>query len=401
MAFGIAVSGLRAATADLDVTGNNIANSNTTGFKSARAQFADVFAVSDLGIPRNAIGQGVRLAAVSQQFTQGHVSFTDSSLDLAINGSGFFVLDDNGARTYSRAGASGVDNAGQITNPTGQRLLGFQPSAGSITGAIGPLQLTTQNIPPRASTAVQLGLNLDAGATPPTAAFSPADPFSFNSSTSLTVFDSLGEQHLAQVYLRKADSNEWQSFLRINDDATQTLGAQTLQFDTAGQLTSAMPVSFGDYTPPTGAAPLSLNFDFTSTTQFGAPFGVNALSQDGFTTGRIAGVDIDADGLVLARFTNGQSLPQGQVALASFSNPQGLAPLSDSLWGETSSSGVALVGAPGSASLGLVQSGALEDSNVDLSEQLVRMIVAQRNFQANAQMIRAEDEITQTIINIR
>ena len=173
-----------------------------------------------------------------------------------------------------------------------------------------------------------------------------------------------------------------------------------MNFDTSGQLTSGMPVTYGAFTPTTGASAFTLSIDLTGTSQVGA-FGVNALSQDGFSTGRLSGIDIDEQGIVLARFTNGQSQSQGQVALANFGNAQGLQPQSETTWAETSASGPALVGAPGSASLGLVQVGALEESNVDLSEELVNMIVAQRSFQANAQMIRAEDEITQTIINIR
>ena len=202
MAFRIAISGLRAATADLDVTGNNIANNTTTGFKASRAQFADIYAVSSLGG-----SQQVQLTAVAQQFNQGNVSFTDNSLDLAISGEGFFVLDDGGTQIYSRAGAFGLDKNGFITNASGHTLVAFQAAAGAVTGATGPLQLSTANIPPQASTAVTVGVNLDAGATVPAAAFDPTDPNSFNNSTSVTVFDSLGQQHLAAMFFRKTGSN--------------------------------------------------------------------------------------------------------------------------------------------------------------------------------------------------
>jgi flagellar hook protein FlgE len=401
MAFRIAVSGLRAASADLDVTGNNIANANTTGFKSSRAQFADVYAVSNLGTSQDAIGQGVQLAAVAQQFNQGNIVFTDNNLDLAISGDGFFVLDDGGTRAYSRAGAFGVDKDGFVVNSTGQTMVAFQASAGAVTGATGPLQLSSANIPPQASALIDVGVNLDVGAVAPTVPFDPADFNSFNSSTSLTLFDSLGEQHLGAVYFVKTGANAWDTHLRIDGDNTQTTGVQPLTFDNTGQLTSGMPVNYGVFNTITGSAPLNIDVDFTGGTQFGAQFGVNSLSQDGFTTGRLSGIDIDDQGVVLARFTNGQSQIQGQVALANFANPQGLQPLSDSNWAETNSSGQPLLGAPGTASLGAVQSSALEESNVDLAEQLVNMIVAQRSFQANAQMIRAEDEIIQTIVNIR
>ena len=381
MAFRIAISGLRAATADLDVTGNNIANTNTTGFKSSRAQFADVYAASNLGTSRDAIGQGVQLSAVSQQFNQGNVAFTDNNLDLAINGEGLFVLQDpSGNQVYSRAGAFGVDENGFVVNAAGQRLTAFEANNGAITGALSPLQLSTANISPQATTLVTAGLNLDASSAPPTAAFNPADPNTYNNSTSTTVFDSLGTQHLATVYFRNTAPNTWETHLRVDNDDTQTLTPQVLSFDNAGQLTSAMPVSYGSYVPTTGASPINMGFDFAATTQFGAGFGVNALTQDGFSTGRLSGIDIDDRGEVLAWFTNGQSQSLGQVALANFSNPQGLQPISDTNWAETNSSGPALVGASGTASLGAIQSGALEESNVDLAEQLVNMIRGAAQF---------------------
>jgi flagellar hook-basal body protein len=233
--------------------------------------------------------------------------------------------------------------------------------------------------------------------------FDPSEPRSYNNSTSLTVYDSLGKEHLATLYFRKVEPNLWETYMQIDGDTTQTTQLNDISFDSAGKLTTAtpMPVSYGVYTPTTGAAPMPITVDFTGTTQFGANFGVNALTQDGFTTGRLTGIDIDDEGIVRARFSNGESKVEGQVALANFANPQGLQPGGDTLWQETGDSGPALVGAAGTASLGLVQAGALEESNVELAEQLVNMIVAQRNYQANAQVIRTEDEVTQTIINIR
>ncbi len=405
MAFRIAVSGIKAATADLDVTGNNIANANTTGFKASRAEFADLYAASNLGTNQDAIGQGVKLAAVAQQFTQGNVSFTNNSLDMAINGEGFFVLEDNEGRSYTRSGAFGIDKNGYVVNATGQQLLGFQATNGTVTGAVGPLQISSSNLAPQASSSVSAQVNLDAAASAPATAFDASlgvpTPDMYNNSNSLTVYDSLGEQHLATMYFAKTGANQWDVHLRVDDAIPTGTSSTTLTFDNSGNLTSSTPVGFGTYTPPNGADPVQLNVDFTGTTQFGADFGVNALSQDGYTTGRLSGVNIDSQGVVLARFSNGQSSAQGQVLMANFSNPQGLQPLGDSNWAETNDSGAALLGAPGTSSLGVVQSGALEESNVELAEQLVNMIVAQRNFQANAQVIKTEDEVTQTIINIR
>jgi flagellar hook protein FlgE len=414
MAFRIAVSGLRAATADLDVTGNNIANASTTGFKGSRVQFADVYAASNLGTSRDAIGQGVKVSDVAQLFTQGNVSFTDNSLDLAINGEGFFVVEDSEGRFYTRAGAFGLDKDGFVVNATGQRLLGYQAADAQLTGATGPLQISTTNLAPSATTEIAVQVNLDASSALRTTAFDPARPETYNTSVPLTVFDSLGEEHLATIYFQKSAANTWNTHLMIDGvyvnqdaDGDGTRDAVPLLFNESGVLTSSTPTVFGDFDPaastrPTGAAVIQdLAIDFTDTTQFGADFGVNALSQDGFTTGRLSGIDINSQGVVLARFSNGQTASQGQVMLANFGNPQGLQPMGNTLWVETTDSGPPLVGAPGTAALGLVQSGALEESNVDLAQELVDMIVAQRNFQANAQVIRTEDEVTQTIINIR
>jgi len=402
MAFRIAISGLNGATAALDVAGNNIANASTIGFKAARAQFSDVFATSNLGTTSDAIGQGVQLSGVAQQFTQGNVAFTDNALDVAINGEGFFTLQDtSGARSFSRAGEFGIDKSGFVVNPSGQKLIAFKASNGTITGATAPLQISTANIAPNATTSLSAGINLDSSATVPTVAFSPTVSTSFNNSTSTSVFDSLGVEHLATLFFRKTGTNAWEAHLRIDGDNTQTTTVQPLAFDSSGVLTTTMPVSFGAFTPTSGGAPLTVNVDLTGSTQLASSFGVNTLSQNGFTTGRLNGIDIDETGVVLARFTNGQSQAQGQMALANFANAQGLQPLGDTAFAESNSSGAALVGAPGTASLGLVQAGALEESNADLAQQLVNVIIAQRNFQANAQMIQAEDEVTQTVINIR
>jgi len=403
MAFRIAVSGMKAASSDLDVTGNNIANSNTAGFKESRAQFADIYAVSNLGTTSDAVGQGVQLTSVAQQFTQGNITFTDNSLDLAVNGTGFFVLDNNGTQTFTRAGAFGIDKNGYVVNSSAQKLVAFGANSGIVNGALGPLQVSTANLTPTATSTVDVGVNLDSGATPPSGgAFDPTDATTYNSSASLTVYDSLGGEHTATMFfVKSATANQWGSHLRIDGDNAQTTTAVNVNFNASGQLITAMPVNYGAFTPTNGASAFTLGVDFTGSTQVGANFGVNKLSQNGFTTGQLTGMDIDENGIVLARYSNGQSQAQGQVALADFSNAQGLKPNSETTWAETNSSGPPLTGSPGSASLGLIQSGALEESNVNLSEQLVNMIKAQRNFQANAQVIQAEDEVTSTIINIR
>lgn len=407
MAFNTAISGLNAATSELNVIGNNIANSSTTGFKQSRTEFSDVYPVSNFGVGSNTVGAGVKVDAISQQFTQGNINFTNNALDLAINGDGFFRLSDGGATVYSRAGAFGLDASGYISNNNGYRLTGYQADAtGNITGALGELQVSLSDLAPSATTAMDVGVNLDATAAVPAVAFNPAVPTSYNNATSVTVYDSLGSTHLATTYYRKTATNTWDSYLYV--DGVLRDGPDTLVFSNVGALATvngaAVPPSTltsAAFAPGGGAANMTLTLDYGQSTQFGSGFGVNFLTQDGYTTGRLAGLDMDSAGILRARYTNGQSLAQGQVVLSNFTNPQGLKPNGDTSWAETSISGVPLTGAPGTASLGLIQSGALEGSNVNLTEQLVAMITAQRNFQANAQVISTEDAITQTIINMR
>ncbi len=405
MPFAIALSGLNAASADLGVTANNVANVNTTGFKMSRAQFSEVFAVGTQSVSSSAAGSGVRLSEIAQQFTQGNIDFTDNALDLAIGGEGFFVISDGGARSYTRAGAFGVDNQGFVTNAQGARLQAY-PYAGSglfNTGTPVDLQLEVGANPPAATTRASFGINLPADApVPANPVFDPTDPSSFNHTTSVTVYDSLGAAHTATVYfIKDAVPNTWNTEIQI--DGNVVAGAAPVVFNPDGSLNSPagglMPLAA--YTPTTGASDIVMGLDFGSATQFGDAFGVNSLSQDGFTTGRLTGVSVDAEGVVFARFTNGQSTSLGKLALANFVNPQGLQQLGDTTWGESFQSGDALLGEAGTASFGNIQSGALEASNVDLTAQLVNMITAQRNFQANAQAISTADTITQTVINIR
>lgn len=650
MPFNTALSGLQASSSELRVIGNNIANASTTGFKESRAEFADIYANSAFGVAGTAIGSGVLLSQVTQQFTQGQIGFTNNNLDLSVSGGGFFILNENGAISYSRAGAFGVDKDGFVVNALDQRLRGFlADTQGNITGAQGDLQITNANLSPNATDNVTTEVNLDASATPPAQPFvagftpsNPPNPNSFNTSTSTTIFDSLGNSHIVTKYFVKAPAqNTWNIFVGIDgtdvtptattppvgappvpypagslpspftvvfdpsgnfivnntgappqyygpgpvvgassgllnagslptldlnevnlngipiqataassdifstsDSAasaisivaainassnlhgitastnpnaftigTPTLGAlaagdftingvpitgavasdadllnlintqtpntgvvatqpggagtdiiltasdaRNIQLQTDGSTagatfsnfnlnggtvlnqvqrstynlstvnnrgitvggtapsdiglslgpqagiiqTNSDPIVIDNWTPVGGAlGPQVVTFDFSSSTQYGAPFSVQGLSQDGYSTGRLSGVDVDVSGTIVARYSNGQSLSLGQVALANFGNVQGLSPQGDSSWVETFASGPALIGAPGTADLGVVQSGALEDSNVQLTDQLVSLIVAQRNFQANAQTIRTGDAVTQTIINLR
>lgn len=654
MTFNIALTGLQAASSQLTVIGNNIANASTTGFKESKAHFADVYAASNLGSGGNTIGSGVLLSSVEQEFSQGQIQFTKSNLDLAVNGKGFFVLDNNGSISYTRAGSFGVDKNGYISTALGGNLEGYlSDDTGKISGARGNLQITNASLAPKSTENVTISVNLDATSKPPISPFvpgfttaNPPDASTYNTSTSTTVYDSLGNSHIMTSYFIKSqEENTWKVYtavdgidatpaaatppvgippvayptgvnpapftlkfsptgafipnspaqppvyygagpisstdlalgissnlpdLEVNEltingvaipatlssnDIYSTVGEKASAISIAAAINSQTPLhgvtasinptsvnlgiptlgnlAAGDFvinginitgavasdaqlltainnetgltgvvatqpggsgtaillgandgrniqvqtsgttasianfsafnlhlgagnalndqakratynlstnnnlaivvggtTPgnsglttgplsgivqatsdvvaitswsPGGGAqgPQKLAVNFDASSQFGAPFAVQALSQNGYSTGRLSGVEVDPSGIIFARYSNGQSKALGQVALANFGSVQSLSPHGDTTWVETYSSGPALIGAPGTADLGLIQSGALEDSNVNLTDELVSLILAQRNFQANAQTIRTADATTQAIINLR
>lgn len=406
MSFRIALSGMNAASSDLNVISNNIANSNTTGFKESRAEFGDLFAVSPYGVATNATGAGTRLQRVAQQFNQGNIDFTGNALDMGVSGQGFFTLSNNGAMVYSRAGNFSTDASGYVVNPAGQRLQVFAPNADGTTfntGKLTDIQLTTGDAPPQVSTKVQADLTLPGNATVPVnSPFDAADPTTYNHTTSLTVYDSLGASHSQSLYFtRTTNPNEWT--LQTQIDGVDVGTPQTLAYDSTGALVSPAggDITLPPYTPPGGAGPLNLTVDLGNSAQYGQKFAVSALNQDGYGTGSLSSISVSAEGVVQASYSNGVTKSLGQVALTMFANPQGLQQSGDNAFSETYASGQALHGAAGTSQFGLVQGGALEASNVDQTAQLVNMITAQRNFQANAQMIQTQDQVTQTIINLR
>ena len=422
MSFGISLSGLDAASSDLDVIANNISNSNTIGFKDSRANFSDVYAAGSLNLSANQIGEGVNVQQVQQQFTQGNISQTGNSLDLALNGNGFFVVKDSTGLSYTRNGTFSLDQNGYLVDGSGQQVQAYPAIAGTTTfnqGALSSLQLTpTMNTPLPTSTG-GVGVNLQASSALPsnfnTNGFVATDPTTYTSTTSTTVYDSLGTAHTASFYFVPtpnaavppvATPNSWNVYMTV-DGKTATGSPQKLTFNSSGALTQTAPATntltfsetganLGD-----GAANLSMAFDFSNTTQFGSAFGVNTITQNGYSSGQVSGINIDSTGIVSATYSNGQSIQVGQLALSNFPDPSGLAPVGSSNWKQTYASGAPISGTAGSSNLGSIQSGALESSNVDLTKQLVNMIVAQRSFQANAQMITTNDQITQTILNIR
>lgn len=439
MGFQQGLSGLNVSAKNLDVIGNNVSNANTVGFKQSQAQFADVYTAAQGG-GSAAIGIGTKIAAVAQQFGQGNVSITSNPLDLAISGKGFFQTDNNGATAYSRNGQFQLDRNGFIVNAQGHMLTGYQvnPQTGVVSeGSTGPLQLPTKGITPNPTSESQIGLNLDSRDTvPAVAVFNPTDPASYNRSTAMTIFDTLGNEHVLNMYFQKtpAPANTWNTYVTVdNRPANPGAGAEgakpaaeggaagapatptgtlvgTLTFNSVGALASTNPATtpLGILDIPGGivfdngsTTPQPMKMDFNNSTQFGAAFGVTTLNQNGYTSGQLSGFSTSADGTILGRYTNGQSKALGQVVLANFANEQGLQSLGNNEWSVSATSGQALVGRPGTASLGVLQSGAVEDSNVDLTAELVNMIMAQRVYQANAQTIKAQDTIMQTITNIR
>ena len=407
MSFQQGLSGLNAASKNLEVIGNNVANSSTVGFKQSRAEFSDVYANSLTGTGASQIGIGTQISTVAQQFTQGNITSTNNSMDIAINGGGFFRMSNNGAVTYSRNGQFQMDKGGFIVDAQGKRLTGFPATSGTLsTGAPTELNINTADLTPLKSAKVVGLFNLDSTKTNLTAAgFNPTDPNTYHNSTAVTVFDSLGNPHTLQNYFVKTGAGAWDVFNTVDGVSTTVLPAPSavMTFTGTGVTPTIVPATPSiSYAPATGAtSPQAITLDFSGTTQFGSAFSVNTLTQDGYTSGHLAGFNIGKDGKITGRYTNGQSQTLGQVVLANFPNPNGLQQLGGNSWSESSSSGPALVSTPDTGSLGVLQASATEDSNVDLTAELVNMITAQRVYQANAQTIKTQDQVLQTLVNLR
>jgi flagellar hook protein FlgE len=545
MSFNIALSGIRAASQDLEVTGNNIANASTNGFKESRTEFGDVYTASIGNSGTLAAGSGVRVQNIAQQFREGNISFTDNLLDLAISGTGFFVTSTNGEQGFTRSGTFGVDEEGFVVNNSNGRLQGFGADAnGNLNNLISDIEVSSANLQPQTTVQVSTEVNLDSREAPPQTAFiipavraaasgdldnaatsvvvtnpqgvattlvlsaasggsddaismsailnnalgiesqvnaagdveiildggyslttnpdiasapaldvstttslgigfNPLDSATFNHTTPTVIFDSLGNSHVLQQYFIKQPydpsnaaaqpANAWQVVSLVDGQnvgaptdtsdpiATATAEVQNIFFSPNGTFddVASDAINIGNWTPlnesggaigalgplatgaPIGTVSSNFNVSLMGSSQVSGEFEVRAGSQDGTPTGRLAGLTINDEGVLVARYTNGQNRDLAQIALADFANAQGLSQTGSTSWIETSDSGVPLIGPPGTASLGLIESGALEDSNVNLSEQLVNLIIAQRNFQANSKTIETADSVTQTILNIR
>jgi len=419
MGFQQGLSGLNASALNLDVIGNNIANANTYGSKDSRAEFADVYA-NALGGTSNAIGLGTTLSTVAQQFTQGNITATNNPLDIAINGAGFFqVSSSNGAISYTRNGQFKVDKLGYIVNDQTQRLLGYPADATGtvIAGTASPLLMPTAGITPAVTSKITMEMNLDArsGVTLPAAGpvINFSDPTTYNNATSQTVYDAKGQDVALTYYFQKSATDTWNVYVAADGVPLATAGGNpapstTITFPTNGGVPTAPvgPVTL-DVPAVTNAAgattvPITgIALTLSGATEYGSQFGVTNLTQNGYASGQLTGVQVGNDGIITASYSNGQSKPAGQLEIANFRNPQGLQPTGGNDWVRSSASGDPIVGVAGAGNLGVLQAGALEESNVDLTAELVNMITAQRAYQANAQTIKTQDQILQTIVNLR
>lgn len=435
MSFNIGLSGLYAANKSLDVAGNNIANVATVGFKASRAEFADQYSQSIRATSGSTdTGSGVRTAAVTQQFTQGSVTTgTGRGLDLAINGDGFFMMSNNGQKMYTRAGNFHTDLNGNIIDTNGYNLQGYATDLnGNVTnGVLTNLKVDSANMPPKATANIAIKSNLDSSQPVVTGgAFSPADTTTYTSTFSTPIYDNQGNEHTLSQYFRKTDTNSWSMYSLIDGrsvtDPTSTTPAQTqLNFDQSGNLlpttastggvgvnadgtlnitgwVPAQGTTVGSTTTwkANGAGSSTIKLDMLATTQTNTTGGAISKTQDGNYTGQLSSMNVDATGNMFATYTNGRSKVIGQVSLTSFANVQGLAPAGGTMWRETYASGIPVTGTPESGTLGGITGSALEESNVDLTSELVQLIKAQSNYQANAKTVSTESTILQTTIQM-
>jgi flagellar hook protein FlgE len=410
MGYQQGLSGLAAASNDLDVIGNNIANADTVGFKQSTAEFADVYANTLATSVNNQIGLGTSLANVQQDFAQGTIDTTGQALDVAINGNGFYQMSNNGTITYTRNGVFQLNSSGYITDSAGNELMGYAAnSAGVInTAQTVPLQVPTTNIAPLATTSVSAQVNLDAQATAPTVTpFSPSNSSSYSYSTSITGYDSLGGSQTINLYYVQSATGSAEVYA-VNNGTTTDLGTMTfnssgtLSGTTTGGVATATSGVFNLTINPTDGAATgqSIAINVNGTTQYGSANGVNDLAQNGYASGTLSNFTIASDGTITGNYSNGQTMALGQIVVANFNNPNGLVNLGGNQFQETSASGVAQVSTPGSTNHGTLTGGAVEESNVDLTNQLVDLITAQRNYQANAQTIKTQQTVDQTLLQM-
>jgi len=399
MSFSQGLSGLNAASQALDVVGNNIANSQTVGFKSGSVAFGDVFAGSQ-------IGMGVQVAGVNQSFTDGVLGAGTGSLDMGIQGNGFFRLVNEAGRVfYSRNGQFKSDASGYIVNNQGMFLTGYQatgtPPVIQPGAAVGPIQIPTSQMPARASDSGTLNGNLDSGTAIVTKTpFDPTDSTTYSSVTQADAYDSLGNKHTINIYFAKTADNQWTAYTKdtaLPDNGFQQTG---LQFDTSGQLTTNPAKLNVQGAAFKGGDPLNFDFSLTGMTQQASDTAMNSPTTTGYAPGLMNGYTVGDNGQIIASYSNGQQQLLGQVVLSNFTNAGGLASQGNNCWTETPSSGQPVTGISGSGNLGTLYGNKIEASNVDLSKEMVNMIVYQRNYQSNSQTIKTQSELLQTLVNL-
>lgn len=439
MSFNIGLSGLYAASKQLDVTGNNIANVATTGFKSSRAEFEDVYSASKLGVGSKTVGNGVRLAAVSQQFGQGDVNNTGNVLDMAIQGQGYFILSDNGSLSYTRAGAFQTNKDNYVVTSDGLRLQGYAADENGtiIKSGLTDLKIDTSALAPKATSLIDQGINLNSSAdsiplAPTGPAFVPTDETTYSKKFSTEIYDSQGNKHTMEQYYRKTDQNTWTMYTLIDGrnpqnpaSTTPLTGTMTFKsdgsvnsmtgsvapddsfavvnnvFTVKGWIPSAYNSTTGTWSPNGSAAnPDGIRLDMNSTTSYNTETARLSQSQDGYATGILSSLSIDSTGVMFASFSNQQSRAIGQLAIASFANEQGLEQQGGTRWKETYASGIPGIDTPKTGTLGSISSNSLEESNVNLTRELVELVKAQSNYQANAKTISTQSSIMQTIIQM-
>ena len=420
MSLYTSITGLNAANTDLATIANNIANVGSTGFKKSTASFNDIFASSAGTDPTKTIGIGALFKGVNQQFSQGPIQSTGNTLDLALTGSGFFITKSaTGDTSLTRDGAFSIGTDRKIIDAGGARVMGYPVTADGVASAVGAGALQPISVPatsgaPQATTAIGVNVNLPSSAVVPTATFNKSDPTSYSSATSTTIYDSLGNPLTATVYYVRdttpttaAPTSTWSAHLfvgnsELSTSATTPATPAALTFDALGNLTSpTVGVAFQPFTPPSGGAALNLTLNQdAATTQVAQPFSVVSTTQDGFAAGRLSNLSIDTGGLVSATYSNGTTQALGRLALGDAANEQGLKQIGDASWQVTGNSGGLLVGEAGQQGFASVQSGSLELSNVDLSNELVHLIAAQRDFQANAKAVETDGNMTQSILAI-
>lgn len=391
MGFSQALSGLNAASSNLNTVSNNIANSQTVGFKSSRVLFSDVYAGAKIGL-------GVSVAQVLQNFKDGNLETTDRNLDLAISGGGFFRFIQDGQVTYSRNGQLTMTNDGYLVNAQGGRLTGFPAGAGA-GGTPVEIQIPAGGQQAQATTKVSATMNLKASDPAITATFDSTDPKTYSYASSATVFDSLGTSHSMTQYFVKTLNNTWNVYAALDGSVPAGQTPLTLTFDSNGVLSSSGSGSF-PFTLSNGAANLNVTLNLAGSTQFASDFTQGSLTQDGRTSGTLVGISIDKSGNVIGTYSNEQTDTLATLAMASFRNPEGLKPVNGNGWLETTESGQPLVGTAGAGQFGNIEAGVVETSNVDLTQELVNLIIAQRNYQANSQAIKTQSDVLQQAVNL-